>query len=77
MEKSFGRWQVTDSDLADICPEKARELLIKCFFEAQKETISISKRATIGWPSLNLESQQNVRIGKLIEMITHPKHAPS
>lgn len=36
--KRFKRWSVKESDLADMTPVKARDLLIECFYNAQKET---------------------------------------
>ncbi len=36
--KRFKRWSVKESDLADLTPSKARDLLIDCFYNAQKET---------------------------------------
>ena len=38
-DNRFKRWSVSNGDLSDITPAKARELLTCCFFEAQKETI--------------------------------------
>jgi len=36
--KQFGHWKVSSQDLAGISPMKARDLVIRCFFEAQRET---------------------------------------
>ena len=33
------RWFLHPSDLLDVTPIKARDLIVKCFYEAQKETI--------------------------------------
>ncbi len=40
----FKRWKVNEEDLANLTPAKARDLIIKCFFEAQAETISRAKQ---------------------------------
>ncbi len=37
--KRFHRWNMQDSDLADLTPEKARDIIVRCFFEAQKEAL--------------------------------------
>ena len=34
------RWFLDASDLLDMKPIKARDLIVKCFYEAQKETIA-------------------------------------
>ena len=47
-EKKFGRWSLVPSDLLDMTPVKARDLIRKCFFEAQKETFArVRERAGI------------------------------
>ena len=38
--KKFGHWRVSSQDLVSLSPLKARDLVIKCFFEAQKETFA-------------------------------------
>lgn len=35
----FHRWKPSPQDLTNMTPAKALDLIIKCFFEAQKETI--------------------------------------
>lgn len=37
---TYKRWVVQESDLIDLTPMKARELITKCFFEAQKENFA-------------------------------------
>ncbi len=46
MEKNdrFHRWRLKEEDLRDLSPEKARDLIVKCFYEAQKETFARSKQ---------------------------------
>ncbi|MBU1044519.1 MAG: hypothetical protein KJ915_09025 [Candidatus Omnitrophica bacterium] len=39
-----GRWYLQSEDLKDLSPQKARDLIIKCFFEAQKETFKRAKQ---------------------------------
>ncbi len=34
------RWVVRDEDLNELTPERARELVVSCFFEAQRETFA-------------------------------------
>lgn len=43
----FKRWFVTEDDLKGLNPIKARDIIIKCFFEAQKETFARVKE-TLG-----------------------------
>jgi len=43
--KQFHRWQCTEADLTDLNSVKARDLVIKCFYEAQKETYHRTKQA--------------------------------
>ncbi len=40
----FKRWNVRTTDLVDMTPIKARDLIVKCFFEAQKETFLRSRK---------------------------------
>jgi len=42
-EKVLGFWEVPAKDLIDITPIKVRDIIIHCFFEAQKETIARSR----------------------------------
>jgi hypothetical protein len=37
--KTDVRWNLSDSDLLDMTPIKARDLIVECFYQAQKETI--------------------------------------
>ena len=37
-------WCITSGDLNNLTPIKARDLIIKCFFEAQKETFARMKQ---------------------------------
>ncbi len=43
-EERFKRWSLKESDLDDLTPLKARDLVIKCFFEAQKETFTRARQ---------------------------------
>lgn len=36
----YKRWFVSDDDLKGLTPHRARDIIIKCFFEAQKETFA-------------------------------------
>jgi hypothetical protein len=42
--KTDVRWDLSDSDLLDMTPIKARDLIVECFYQAQKETISDAGR---------------------------------
>lgn len=42
--KKFKRWHLQDDDLTGLNPVKARDLIVKCFFEAQKETFARIKQ---------------------------------
>jgi DNA-binding response OmpR family regulator len=44
MVSKYGRWEFKDEDLMDMTPAKARDLIIRCFFEAQKETFARAKK---------------------------------
>jgi hypothetical protein len=48
--KRFRRWCVSEGDLRDLNPAKARDLIIRCFYEAQKETFARAKQR-LGTPS--------------------------
>jgi hypothetical protein len=41
----FHRWRLKEEDMADLDPAKARDLIIRCFYEAQKETFARSKES--------------------------------
>ena len=41
---AYQRWVVSTEDLESIDAVRARDLVIRCFFEAQKETFSASRR---------------------------------
>lgn len=43
MDKKFVRWEVQPAELRMMDTKKARDIIIKCFFEAQKETIARAK----------------------------------
>ncbi len=40
----YQRWSPSKEDLKGLNPVKARDLIIKCFFEAQKETFASVKK---------------------------------
>jgi hypothetical protein len=44
-EKELGRWEVPAEDLIDINPIKVRDIITQCFFEAQKETIALTRES--------------------------------
>lgn len=46
-DERFQRWRLKEEDLEDLDPAKARDLIINCFYEAQKETFARSKQ-TLG-----------------------------
>lgn len=37
---SIGHWSVSEADLVGLDAAKARNLIVRCFFEAQKETVA-------------------------------------
>ncbi len=39
------RWSLLESQLVDLTPEKARDLVVECFFQAQHETFARAKKA--------------------------------
>jgi len=41
---TYVRWFPDDADLLDMTAIKARDLVVKCFYEAQKETIAAAGR---------------------------------
>ncbi len=43
-KERFQRWHLKEDDLVDLTPSKARDLIVKCFFEAQKETFARAKQ---------------------------------
>ena len=60
--QAFKRWELCETDLADITPEKARDLIIKCFYEAQKETF-IRARKQLGVRSGDEDIHASVAAG--------------
>jgi hypothetical protein len=44
MISEYVRWKCNDEDLMDMTPSKARDLIIQCFFDAQKETFARAKK---------------------------------
>jgi hypothetical protein len=42
----FKKWSLKESDLQDVTPFKVRDLIIECFYEAQKETFRRIKMRT-------------------------------
>lgn len=40
----FKRWSLQEDDLADLSPSSARDLIVRCFYEAQRETFARSKQ---------------------------------
>jgi hypothetical protein len=42
-KERFKRWILRESDLIDLSPQKARDLIIECFYEAQKEAYRIAR----------------------------------
>ncbi len=39
----YRRWTLDKDDLSDINPIKARDLIVKCFYEAQRETFRMAR----------------------------------
>ncbi len=58
-EKTFKRWAISEDDLNDLDAFKARDIIVKCFFEAQKETFARS-RETLGLTTDNEKIYSNV-----------------
>ncbi len=42
-KEMFKRWTLKESDLIDLSPQKARDLIVQCFCEAQKEAYGIAR----------------------------------
>jgi hypothetical protein len=42
-EKAMSQWCPTDAELKNLTIEKARDMVVNCFFEAQKETLARAK----------------------------------
>jgi len=43
-KERFHRWALSESDLTDLTPLKVRDIIVKCFFEAQRETFARTKQ---------------------------------
>ncbi len=41
-DKKYELWFVSADDLKEVTPKKARDIIIKCFFDAQKATFAIA-----------------------------------
>ena len=44
MSQCYTRWNIAASDLVDLTPVKARDLITRCLLEAQRETFAQSER---------------------------------
>ncbi len=44
MEKKFQLWEIDFKSIGKLTPEKVRDLIIECFFHAQKETFKYTKK---------------------------------
>jgi hypothetical protein len=55
----YARFCVTSDDLRDITPIKARDLIVHCFFEAQKETFSRAMK-TMGQVPTDADLKRNL-----------------
>jgi len=53
------RWSVSEKDLEGVTPQKARDLVTRCFFEAQKETLAEAKKK-LGSAPTDTELRENV-----------------
>lgn len=54
------KWAVSESDLKDLTPVKARDLMVECFYHAQKETYArIKQDANV------LPTDENIRASVL------------
>jgi hypothetical protein len=49
-KERFHRWCLKEEDLKDLNPARAKDLIINCFYEAQKETFARSKQS-LGLPA--------------------------
>ncbi len=43
MAVKFNKWAVSESDLSGLDCNKAKDLIVKCFYEAQKESVARGK----------------------------------
>lgn len=57
---TYKRWFLTEDDLRDMDPLKARDLIVKCFAEAQKETFQRA-REHMGVQADDEQLLQNLR----------------
>jgi hypothetical protein len=44
MDPEYVRWKCKEEELMNMTPSMARDLIIQCFFEAQKETFARAKK---------------------------------
>ncbi|MCK5219788.1 hypothetical protein KAR10_09700 [bacterium] len=58
-EQQYQKWTVSDSDLMDMNPIKARDLITQCFYEAQRETLFRAKKK-LGSPSDDLNIMKSI-----------------
>lgn len=58
-EKRFKRWSLKEADLKGLNPVKARDLIVKCFYEAQKETFAMAKER-LGLPVADKDIHMSV-----------------
>ena len=58
--REFQRWSITPPGLLDLSPPKARELVTRCFLEAQKETFARTRRS-VGLTDEEADVERSVR----------------
>jgi hypothetical protein len=58
--RQFRRWSISSQDLTDLTPATARELVTRCFLEAQRETFARSRRS-VGLETQDQDVERSVR----------------
>ncbi len=53
-KSQFQRWCPAAEELVGLDPVRARDIVVKCFFEAQRETIASAKKS-LGMPATDAE----------------------
>jgi hypothetical protein len=59
-KEKFKRWTLKKSDLMDLSPQKVRDLIIKCFREAQTEAYRIARHNLGETPATEEQLRKNM-----------------
>jgi len=65
-ERRFYHWNISPADLAGLNPVRARDLLVACFYEAQKDTFA---RAKLKLKKIAGEAEVRASVLNMIQLV--------